>query len=149
MVEIVRARHEHSVELGRLFDEYRRFFTGGEDLDRSSAFIDARLQLGDSVIFVALFDGRPCGFIQLYPLWSSWHCKRIWFLSDLYVDESTRKRGAASKLVERVKEHAAESGAASVMVELPRAEPHLYAFYERLGFNRDPIFDLARYSLVR
>jgi GNAT superfamily N-acetyltransferase len=148
MIEIARAREEHKPALARLFDEYRRFFTGREDMEVSCAFIDARLQHDDSVIFVALLGGRACGFIQLYPLWSSWYCKRIWFLSDLYVDEASRGRGAATRLVERVKAHAAQSQAASVMVELPQAEPHLYAFYERLGFTRDPIFDLARYSLV-
>ncbi len=31
------------------------------------------------------------------------------------------------------------------MVELPKAEPHLYTFYEALGFHRDTVFDLARY----
>jgi hypothetical protein len=31
------------------------------------------------------------------------------------------------------------------MVELPRSEPHLTAFYDRLGFARDEVFDLARY----
>jgi GNAT superfamily N-acetyltransferase len=87
------------------------------------------------------------GFIQLYPLWSSWYCGRIWFLSDLYVDERARAAGVATALVERVKAHAAETNAVSVMVELPKDEPHLYAFYDKRGFKRDAVFDLARYEL--
>lgn len=146
MIEIAPAQVQHLDELARLFDAYRQFFTGKEDLETSRRFIAERLQMGDSVIFVALSAGVPRGFIQLYPIWSSWYCKRIWFLSDLYVDEEARRAGAGSMLVERIKEHAAQTDASSVMVELPQAEPHLYAFYERLGFKRDAVFDLARYS---
>lgn len=148
MIEIARAEPQHLPELARLFDAYRRFFTQKEDLDTSRRFIEERLRQDDAVIFVALDGGKPRGFIQLYPMWSSWYCKRIWFLSDLYVDEEVRRRGAGAMLVERIKEHAAQTDASSVMVELPQAEPHLYAFYERLGFKRDPVFDLARYSLT-
>ncbi len=99
----------------------------------------------ESVIFVARDADGAVGFIQLYPLWSSWYCRRIWFLSDLYVKESARKRGIGARLVERVIEHARETNAVSVMVELPRREPHLEAFYHRLGFGRDEVFELARY----
>jgi GNAT superfamily N-acetyltransferase len=85
------------------------------------------------------------GFIQLYPLWSSWYCGRIWFLSDLYVAEASRKHGIGKRLVERVIEYAKETGAVSVMVELPRREPHLTEFYRGLGFEPDAVFDLARW----
>jgi len=100
---------------------------------------------GDSVLFVARDGGNAMGFIQLYPLWSSWHCRRIWFLSDLYVSENSRKHGAGRQLVERAIAHARETDSASIMVELPRREPHLTDFYRKLGFDRDPVFELARY----
>ena len=88
---------------------------------------------------------RACGFIQLYPLWSSWYCGRIWFPSDLYVAEDARRHGIGRLLVEAAKAHAASTSASSVMVELPRREPHLEAFYARLGFAKDEVFELARY----
>ena len=104
-----------------------------------------RLERDESVAFVARDGVEAVGFIQLYPLWSSWYCRRIWFLSDLYVAERARERGVGRRLVERVLTHAAETGASSVMVELPHREPHLAAFYAKLGFRRDGVFDLARY----
>ena len=146
MIDIVRAEPRHLETLAKLFDAYRRFFTHKNDLGVSQHFIGERMRNGDSAIFVAVRSDVPCGFIQLYPIWSSWYCKRIWFLSDLYVDEEARGAGVGSMLVERVKAHAAETGASSIMVELPRVEPHLQAFYDRLGFHRDAIFDLARYQ---
>jgi GNAT superfamily N-acetyltransferase len=130
-----------------LFDAYRAFFTGGNRDEESRRFLEERLSKGESVIFVARDGESAVGFIQLYPLWSSWYCRRIWFLSDLYVDEAARNRGIGRRLVERVIEYARETNAASVMVELPRSEPHLAEFYGKLGFDRDPVFELARYGV--
>ncbi len=105
------------------------------------------MRLVDSVIFLARLDARVEGFIQLYPLWSSWYCKRMWFLSDLYVREPSRRLGLGKLLVERVIAYAKETHAVSVMVELPHREPRLEHFYAKLGFQKDEVFDLARHSL--
>ena len=98
-------------------------------------------------MLVADVDSEARGFVQLYPLWSSWYCNRIWFLSDLYVAETARRLGIGTSLVNATKEFAATTTATSVLVELPRSEPHLAAFYARLGFARDDVFELARYRL--
>jgi GNAT superfamily N-acetyltransferase len=133
--------------LAPLFRAYREFFAGAAGLDESHRFLADRLARGESVVFAGKESSETLGFIQLYPLWSSWYCKRIWFLSDLYVTEPARKRGLGRRLVERAIAHAVETGASSVMVELPHREPHLAEFYARLGFHRDEVFDLARYVL--
>ena len=130
-----------------LFHAYRGFFAGRRDEDESRAFLAARIARDESVVFAAWRDGEAEGFIQLYPLWSSWYCRRIWFLSDLYVAESSRQHGVGKALVRRVVDYARETDAASIMVELPHSEPHLRVFYESLGFHKDDVFDLARHSL--
>jgi len=143
---IARATLADVAAIAPLFDAYRAFFTGGNRLDESRAFLEERIARDESVVFLARDGDEAAGFIQLYPLWSSWYCRRIWFLSDLYVREDARKRGVGRRLVERVIEYARETNAASVMVELPRREPHLEEFYRRLGFGRDEVFELARYT---
>ena len=130
-----------------LFDAYRSFFAGSGDGDRSQRFLEERLQRGDSVIFLGRIGASVEGFVQLYPLWSSWHCRRIWFLSDLYVRESSRLHGLGTLLVRRVVAYAEETDASSIMVELPLREPHLERFYAKLGFHKDEVFDLARNTL--
>jgi GNAT superfamily N-acetyltransferase len=142
---ITRATARDLEAVAPLFDAYRGFFAGHPDLAESRRFLAERFAAGDSVVFVAWCGQEAEGFIQLYPLWSSWHCRRIWFLSDLYVKESRRQRGAGRQLVECVIAYARETGASSVMVELPHREPHLTAFYAALGFHKDSIFDLARH----
>lgn len=133
----------------RLFHAYRIHFApqAATQTDVSRSFLRRRVDAGENVFFIARSEGNACGFLQLYPLWSSWYCRRIWFLSDLYVDEDARGGGIATSLVERAVAHARETDAASVMVELPKDEPHLYEFYDKRGFKRDPVFDLARYQL--
>jgi GNAT superfamily N-acetyltransferase len=144
---ITRAAPHDLTAVVPLFDAYRSFFAGHRDLAQSRRFLAQRFATGDSVVFVAWRGDEAEGFVQLYPLWSSWHCRRIWFLSDLYVRESSRKHGAGRQLVERVVAYARETGASSVMVELPHREPHLSKFYASLGFHKDAVFDLARHVL--
>ncbi len=144
-IEIYRATAADLGALVPLFNAYRKFFNAQADPNASLGFLESRLRDGDVVVFMARGDGKACGFILLYPLWSSWYCRRIWFLSDLYVAQGQREHGIGKLLVERVKAFAAETDAGSVMVELPHSEPHLVDFYDRLGFHRDTVFDLARY----
>ncbi|HTU81673.1 MAG TPA: GNAT family N-acetyltransferase [Candidatus Acidoferrales bacterium] len=127
-----------------LFDEYRRFFTGRPDLEVSRSFLAERVRLGESVVLTAFENGEAAGFLQLYPLFSSWYCRRQWFLSDLYVAEPFRKRGAGRELVRACLDHAARTQARAVLVELPFSEPHLVEFYGRLGFAKDDVFELYR-----
>ncbi len=130
-----------------LFDAYHAFFAESFD-DTSRRFLEDRITRDESTIFAAWKSASAVGFVQLYPLWSSWYCRRIWFLSDLYVAEEWRKGGIGARLVDHVIAFAKETNASSVMVELPRSEPHLAAFYARLGFGLDEIFELARYRLT-
>jgi GNAT superfamily N-acetyltransferase len=146
-VAIVRATLDDVAALTPLFDAYRTFFAGEHDAAESGPFLKERLGANESVVFLARAAGDAAGFIQLYPLWSSWYCRRIWFLSDLYVTQLHRQRRIGRRLVERAVEHAKETDASSVMVELPHREPHLTEFYASLGFHKDGVFDLARYLI--
>lgn len=146
-VPIARATLDDVAALTPLFDAYRTFFAGEHDGAESGPFLKARLSANETVVFLARAAGETAGFIQLYPLWSSWYCRRIWFLSDLYVTHTHRQRGIGRHLVARAVEHAKETDASSVMVELPHREPHLTEFYASLGFHKDSVFDLARYLI--
>jgi ribosomal protein S18 acetylase RimI-like enzyme len=127
-----------------LFDAYRTFFTKRPDLEVSRTFLSARIEREESVILAAFEDKACSGFLQLYPLFSSWYCRRQWFLSDLYVEPRFRERGVGKRLVRACLDYADKTDARAVLVELPLSEPHLVRFYERLGFSKDGVFDLYR-----
>ena len=143
------ATPEDVEEIVPLFDAYRQFFTKQPDLATSRAFLAERLEKGESVVLAAFDGGRAAGFLQLYPLFSSWYCRRQWFLSDLYVAEEFRKLGIGKRLVESCIDFAARTQARAILVELPFSEPHLVKFYGELGFNKDAVFDLYRLALDR
>jgi ribosomal protein S18 acetylase RimI-like enzyme len=133
--------------LAPAFDGYRTFFTGKSDPDASRAFLRERLERNESVVFAA-FDGKlAAGFVQLYPLFSSWYVQRQWFLSDLFVAPDFRRLGLARRLLDACTAFARETGSRSVMVELPFSEPHLVHLYEAADYRRDEVFALYRLTL--
>lgn len=148
MTSIRHAGPTDAAAVAPLFDAYRAFFAK-PDLAESKRFIDERLTQNDSTIIVSDEGDRLSGFLQLYPLFSSWYARRIWFLSDLYVEVPDRKRGLGRDLVKAAVLFANESSASSIMVEIPHSEPHLKTFYESLDFRRDRVFDLYRCYLVK
>ncbi|MGA8534261.1 MAG: GNAT family N-acetyltransferase [Candidatus Tumulicola sp.] len=127
-----------------LFDAYREFFTKAPDLAVSRRFLAERLERGESTVLAAFEGAAAAGFLQLYPLFSSWYAKRQWFLSDLYVSAAFRERGVGRRLVEAAIEFAGRTGSRAILVELPFSEPHLTRFYGRLGFDKDAVFELYR-----
>jgi len=67
--------------LAALFDAYRVFYRQAADRALARAFIEERLQRGESVIFIARdAAGEAVGFTQLYPAFSSVSARRIWIL---------------------------------------------------------------------
>lgn len=144
---IRRATAADASAIAPLFDDYRRFFTGAPDLEVSARFLRERLERDESVVFAAFDGSAAAGFVQLYPLFSSWYARRQWFLSDLYVAQAFRRHGTGKRLVEACAKHAERTGARAILVELPFSEPHLACFYGELGFARDAVFELYRLVL--
>lgn len=88
-----------------LFDGYRQFYGRSSDLRAAREFLLARFNHGESVLFIVHEDNAPIGFTQLYPSFSSVSLARIFVLNDLFVHESARRRGVASKLISAAIEH--------------------------------------------
>lgn len=143
-VRVSRAGVDACDTLAPLFEAYRRHFTGSDDPAGSRAFLAERLARGDSVVYLAALQDRVAGFIQLYPLYSSWYVRPLWFLSDLFVDPATRGHGVARALIARVEQHAHETGAKGLLVEIPYSEPKLIGLYESAGYRKDAVFDVYR-----
>jgi ribosomal protein S18 acetylase RimI-like enzyme len=144
-VKVRRAGLDDLEALSPLFDAYRGFYQLPSDLPASAGFLEDRLSGGDSVIFVAEENGSLLGFVQLYPLFSSLACRRLWLLNDLYTAQPARRRGVARALMEVARDHAIETGASGI--ELSTAHSNLPAqrLYESLGYVMDQTFRV--YSL--
>ncbi|TLS52227.1 GNAT family N-acetyltransferase [Paenibacillus antri] len=125
-----------------LFDEYRQFYRQSSDLAGAVAYLTERLERKESSIFLAsdAKSGRILGFTQLYPSFSSISMKRVWILNDLFVTAEHRGRGAAQRLLERAKAHAAETGAKGLALSTAVDNAVAQRLYERNGYVRETEF---------
>lgn len=130
-----------------LFDAYREFYEQPSDPALARAFISERLERGESVIFVAERNGRPVGFVQLYPLFSSTspRPRRLWLLNDLYVAPEARGSGVGHALMARARRLAEETDACGLELATARTNQMAQRLYESLGYRRDDLF--LRYEL--
>ena len=123
-----------------LFDQYRVFYRQPSDPPLAHAFIAERVANRESVIFLALRDGEPVGFTQLYPSFSSVSARRTWILNDLYVVPSCRGQGVGSALLERARAHAQETGAKGLGLQTAVDNLNAQRLYEALGYRRSEGF---------
>jgi ribosomal protein S18 acetylase RimI-like enzyme len=146
-LRIVRAGAEDLDRVAPLFDLYRQFYRQPSDLAAARAFLSERLRRSESVIFLALLGaaGRPVGFTQLYPCFSSTAMKPLWILNDLYVASEARRKHVAEALMERARQWAAQSGAENLWLETAVDNHAAQSLYEKMGWERD--LHYYRYNL--
>jgi ribosomal protein S18 acetylase RimI-like enzyme len=144
---IRQARAEDVDLVAPLFDAYRQFYAQPADLTLARAFIAERLTRKESVIFLAERDGRPVGFVQLYPLFSSTAARprRLWLLNDLYVAPEARSGGVGRALMDRARQLAEATDAVGLELATARTNVRAQALYESLGYRVDDQF--LRYEL--
>jgi len=123
-----------------LFDRYRQFYGSATDQEAARAFIVARFNHAESVFFLALENGNPVGFTQLYPLFSSLSLGRIFLLNDLFVYECGRKQGVGTQLLAAATEFAKSVGATGLTLSTARTNSTAQSVYEAAGWVRDNQF---------
>lgn len=133
-----------------LFDQYRVFYKKPSDLPLAEKFIHDRLRNNESIIYVALIGGKPVGFTQLYPKYSSGAATKNWILNDLYVEADYRKHGIGRALINIAMEFARNDGSVFVQLETAIDNYTAQSLYESIGFVKqqpDEQFLVYRISL--
>lgn len=133
--ELKRATLADLDALAPLFASYRVFYGQPRDEQAARRFLSERLQRIESVIFIAWHDGAATGFTQLYPSFSSTRIARTWILNDLYVQESARRKGIASSLLQTAEKFARDDGAARLELETDHDNHTAQALYRALGWQ--------------
>jgi len=122
-----------------LFNNYRIFYKQPSDIASAENYIRQRLHRKESIIYTVLVDGKPIGFTQLYPTYSSVRLVKNWILNDLYVDPDYRKQGVAAKLINTVIEFAKGDGSKFVQLETANDNFNAQRLYESLGFVKQEV----------
>ena len=137
-MKISRATVSDLDELNELFDGYRVFYEKESDKKKSKAFLKARIENEESVIFISRdAAGIATGFTQLYPLFSSTQMKRVWLLNDLFVEPRYRGKGYSKALIEAAKELCRKTGAAGMMLETAKDNHVGNQLYPATGWKLD------------
>ncbi|WP_226470317.1 GNAT family N-acetyltransferase [Luteimonas panaciterrae] len=118
-----------------LFDAYRGFYEQRSEPELARDFLQARLQRGESVIFLGHIDNTPAGFTQLYPMFSSVRATRIWILNDLFVAPEARRHGVAQGLLQAAADFARADGAARLELETTPDNLTAQALYRAQGWQ--------------
>ena len=119
-----------------LFEGYRTFYQKPSNQIEAKAFLNERLKQGDSKIYVCENDNHQlCGFVQLYPLFSSTRIKKLWLLNDLFVHPDARGLGISKQLIERAKQLVKETKAAGMMLETGVSNKIGNQLYPKTGFK--------------
>lgn len=128
-------------KVAKLFDHYRVFYHQESDLDKATSFIEERIHKSESTIFLADSESHgPCGFVQLYPSFSSVGMKRTLILNDLYVCSSARKQGIASELIKAAENYAKETKSSGLILETAHDNFNAQKLYEKMGWIKSTNF---------
>lgn len=136
-----------------LFDKYRIFYGKESNLKSCRNFINERLHLGDSLIYIVIYQGRAVGFTQLYPKFFSAQMTKNWNINHLYVIEQFRPKGVGTMLLRKGFEIAKSKGSNNVCISTQKTNGTAQKLYEYLGFKSledkndflDYFFDLSEY----
>ena len=123
-----------------LFDAYRQFYGRAADPVLARQFIRERMQNEQSVILLALAEGRPVGFCQLYPTFCSVEAQPIFVLYDLFVAADARRCGAGRALLLAAEQLAVRDGKSRLDLSTARTNRAAQSAYESLGWVRDEMF---------
>jgi ribosomal protein S18 acetylase RimI-like enzyme len=129
-------------ELARLFDDYRIFYKQLSDRAAAHAFVGEQVEKGVTRFFLArdTTDSTALGFVHLIPSLGTLAMRPIWYLEDLFVIPSARRRGVARALMLRAEEFARENGAERLTLSTAHDNYAAQALYRSLGYVRDEYF---------
>ena len=144
-VTIARATANDIFELAPLVESYRAFYKQPAS-EKTLQYVIDRVSNDEAVVFIARIDGTAVGFTMIYPTFSTVALAPIWLLNDLYVDESARGNGVATKLMETAEQAARDAGAARIWLRTANDNTAAQALYEGRNWKQDEVF--RRYDLI-
>ncbi|MFT3932130.1 MAG: GNAT family N-acetyltransferase [Chitinophagaceae bacterium] len=136
MITIRRATPEDIEELTVLFDLYRVWYHQPSDIAAAKKFLLQRMENEESVVFVAVQNGKLVAFTQLYPIFSSISMQRTWLLNDLYVHATVRKQGVAAQLLDAARQHGLSTQSKWLLLQTNNDNFAAQSVYEKNGWKK-------------
>ena len=123
--------------LSSLFNSYRMFYGKDSNVGVAKKFLESRIKLCDSKIYVSEVDQCLTGFVQLYPIFSSTRVSKYWLLNDLFVDANERGKGYSKHLIKKAKDLVKDTSACGMMLETDKTNNIGNNLYPSQGFKKN------------
>ena len=123
--------------LSSLFNSYRMFYGKDSNIGVAKKFLESRIKLCDSKIYVSEVDKCLTGFVQLYPIFSSTRVSKYWLLNDLFVDANERGKGYSKHLIKKAKNLVKDTSACGMMLETDKTNNIGNYLYPSQGFKKN------------
>ena len=123
--------------LSSLFNSYRMFYGKDSNIKVAKKFLESRIKLCDSKIYVSEVDKCLTGFVQLYPIFSSTRVSKYWLLNDLFVDANERGKGYSKHLIKKAKNLVKDTSACGMMLETDKTNNIGNYLYHSQGFKKN------------
>lgn len=147
-MKIVQVTQDTLEQCANLFDQYRQFYQQPADITAATAFISARLDNQDSIIYMAIDEHNTgMGFTQLFPSFSSVAMKQVYILNDLFVTQDSRKQGVAKALMRTAQAFAEKNKAHAIKLATAKDNHQAKALYDQLGYKLIDSFDYYTLTL--
>ena len=126
---LLRAHHE--------FDRLRFMAPRGNTEEGYAWFLGTQLRRDDAAVFVAERDGQVVGYVYAGIEPQSWKELReeAGFIHDVYVDETARRGGIATALLEAATEWLTSRGMPRIVLWTAAPNDAARRLFERLGFR--------------
>ena len=123
------------------FDPQRFVAPGASSLEGYAWFLGSQLNQNDAAVFVAEDSGSVIGYVYAGLEPQSWKELRepAGFIHDVAVDESNRKSGVATRLMETALEWLHSRGAPRVILWTAEQNHSAARLFSHLGFRRTMI----------
>lgn len=136
-ISVIQAQLNHVDAVAEVFDAYRQYYGQTSDIKGAKQFLAERISNQESVIFLALENGKALGFTQLYPVFSSVSMRRSWVLNDLFVREDLRSKGIGKVLLAAAQNFVVQQNHKGLLLETTPDNTKAQSLYERLGWVRE------------
>ena len=123
--------------LSSLFNSYRMFYGKDSNIKVAKKFLESRIKLCDSKIYVSEVDKCLTGFVQLYPIFSSTRVSKYWLLNDLFINANERGKGYSKHLIKKAKNLVKDTSACGMMLETDKTNNIGNNLYPSQGFKKN------------
>lgn len=144
-IKIVNVDYSNSQQANHLvwiLNEYAKIpEAGGKGLnDFAKKNVVKELQkLSGAFSLLAYIDNNPVGLTNIYTLFSTFVCKPVFYLSDVFVVPEYRRQGICQKLLNKVEEIANEKDVCRITLQVFEHNEKARKSYKKFGFVKSQL----------